>query len=314
MKSSYESSYYKRLSLNDRSGTLILLIAISAIIFVVLGFFKAVSYLNYYGEEKAMAVQNFNDNVLVWFAMPGSFKELLVKPWTFFTHAFTHTEFWLLLANMLWLWTFGYILQNLTGNRKLVPLYIYGSLIAATVYLLLVSLVPAFAHNKLNGMYYGASAGVLAIATAATTIAPQYRLLHMLNGGIPLWILTAIYLVIDFATIPVSGAGLGHIVHLSAALTGVLFIVLLRKGFDGSDWMNNLYDWFINLLNPDKPKKGETIKETLFYKSPATPYTKTPNLTQQRIDGILDKINQEGYDALTKEEKELLNRASQEGL
>ncbi len=313
MKSSYESSYYKRLSLNDRSGTLILLIAISAIIFVVLGFFKAVSYLNFY-TEKELAIQNFNDTVLVWFAMPSGFNELLYKPWTFLTHAFTHTEFWLLLANMLWLWSFGYILQNLTGNRKIIPLYLYGSLIAATVYLLLINMVPAFRQTNTEQFYYGASAGVLAIATAATTIAPQYRLLPMLNGGIPLWILTAIYLVVDFATIPVSGAGLGHIVHLVAALTGFLFIILLRKGFDGSDWMNNLYDWFINLLNPDKPKKGESIKETLFYKSTKQPFSKTPNLTQQRIDNILDKINQEGYSALTQEEKELLNRASKEGL
>lgn len=313
MKSSYESSYYKRLSLNDRSGTLILLIAISAIVFVVLGFFKAVSYLNHY-EDKAVAVQSFRDNILVWFAMPSGFNDLLSKPWTFLTHAFTHTEFWLLLANMLWLWTFGYILQNLTGNRKIIPLYIYGSLAAATLYLLLVNLVPAFAINSEGQVYYGASAGVLAIATAATTIAPQYRLLPMLNGGIPLWVLTAIYLVIDFATIPASGAGLGHLVHLIAALTGVLFIITLRRGFDASDWMNNLYDWFINLLNPDKPRKGESIKDTLFYKSTKQPFTKTPNLTQQRIDGILDKINQEGYNALTSEEKELLNRASQEGL
>ncbi len=313
MKSSYESSYYKRLSLNDRSGTLILLIAISAIIFVVLGFFQAVSHLNYY-QDKPMALKNFNDTVLVWFAMPSHANGLLSKPWTFLTQAFTHTEFWLLLANMLWLWTFGYILQNLTGNRKIVPLYLYGSLIAATVYLLLVNLVPAFWQNNADQLYYGASAGVLAIATAATTIAPQYRLLPMLNGGIPLWILTAIYLVIDFATIPVSGAGLGHIVHVAAALTGFLFIILLRKGFDGSEWMNKLYDWFINLLNPEKPKKGESIKETLFYKTTKQPFTKTPNLTQQRIDGILDKINQEGYSALTQEEKELLNRASKEGL
>ena len=78
--------------------------------------------------------------------------------------------------------------------------------------------------------------------------------------------------------------------------------------------MNNFFEWVNNLFNPDKPKKGKDIKEELFYRSSATPYTKTPNLTQHRIDEILDKINQHGYDYLTEEEKELLKRASEEGL
>ena len=76
--------------------------------------------------------------------------------------------------------------------------------------------------------------------------------------------------------------------------------------------MNNLYDWFNNLFNPSKPVKK--MKHELFYKSKRAPYTKTPNLTQQKIDEILDKINQKGYSHLTEEEKELLKRASQEDL
>jgi hypothetical protein len=52
----------------------------------------------------------------------------------------------------------------------------------------------------------------------------------------------------------------------------------------------------------------------LFYKSNTRPFTKTPNLTQQRIDEILDKIGQKGYHALSEEEKELLKRAGEEEL
>ncbi|HYM93261.1 MAG TPA: DUF6576 domain-containing protein, partial [Chitinophagaceae bacterium] len=67
------------------------------------------------------------------------------------------------------------------------------------------------------------------------------------------------------------------------------------------------------LFNPDKPARGKKpIKEELFYKTSSRPYNKTPNITQQRIDEILDKINQKGYNFLTDEEKELLKRASKE--
>ena len=56
------------------------------------------------------------------------------------------------------------------------------------------------------------------------------------------------------------------------------------------------------------------INKELFYKKEKQPFSKKPNLTQQRIDAILDKINQQGYHSLTAEEKELLNKASKEEL
>ena len=56
------------------------------------------------------------------------------------------------------------------------------------------------------------------------------------------------------------------------------------------------------------------LPETLFYKADGEPFKRTPNVTQRRVDAILDKINQEGYHSLSDEEKELLKRASEEGL
>ena len=62
------------------------------------------------------------------------------------------------------------------------------------------------------------------------------------------------------------------------------------------------------------PKKGKKIKTQLFYKSSSKPYKKTSNITQQKIDDLLDKINQKGYNSLTEDEKEILRRASKEDL
>src|SRR5262249_44926649 len=150
----------------------------------------------------------------------------------------------------------------------------------------------------------GASAGIMGIALATTMIAPGYRIFPMLNGGIPLWVLTMIFVIIDLATIPSSNAG-GHIAHLGGAFAGFLFIFFMRRGYDGSIWMNNFYNWISNLFNPDRPQRKKSVRQQLFYSSKAQPFRKTPNLTQQRIDEILDKINQKGYSHLTEEEKEL---------
>jgi hypothetical protein len=151
------------------------------------------------------------------------------------------------------------------------------------------------------------------VAVATTLVSPGYRLFPMIGGGIPLWVLTAIYLVSDLATLSFSDTGT-LITHIAGAVTGYLFIFFLRRGYDWSEWMSNFFDWVNNLFNPNKPRKGVEVKEELFYKSTTRPYRKIPNVTQERIDEILDKINQKGYSFLTDEEKDILKRASKEDI
>lgn len=305
-----EKQYRQKVLQGQSNNTLVTLIAIHLIFFVFLAFMKAVWYFRF---DKEIALALYNKNLLAWFTLPAEGEKILTRPWTILTHMFVHVSIWQVFANMLWLWCFGYILQDLTGNRKIVPVFIYGALAGAAAFVLAYNLIPGLQAQAPLAAAMGASAGVMALAIATTLVSPDYRIFPMLNGGIPLWILTAIYLIVDLATISVRDTA-NLSAHLAGALTGFLFIFFFRKGYDWSEWMNNFFDWISNLFNPDRPKKGKSIKDELFYKSTAKPYTKTPNITQQRIDEILDKINQKGYHLLTDEEKDLLRRASKEDL
>ncbi|OIR05071.1 hypothetical protein GALL_128870 [mine drainage metagenome] len=131
----------------------------------------------------------------------------------------------------------------------------------------------------------------------------------MINGGIPLWVLTLIFVAIDYATVASSSGGYA-IAHLAGGIIGFVFVRQLRKGNDWSDWMNNFVDWFNDLFNPDK----KTIKKTFKEKKIKKISQKAPDLTQQRVDELLDKINDKGYHMLTDEEKEFLKKASNEEL
>ncbi len=307
-----EKQIKQKITLGQSGNALMMLIAISLILFVILAFMKAVWYFNY--EDKQVALALFNKNVLGLFALPADFNSLLSKPWTIVTHMFVHDNIWKIFANMLWLWCFGYILQDLTGNRKIIPVFIYGALGGAIAFMLAYNFLPSLKTYTLYAVTSGASAGAMAVAVATTIISPGYRIFPLLKGGLPLWVLTVLYIISDFATVSISDTGT-LITHLAGAITGFLFIFFLRMGYDWSEWMNNLYDWFNNLFNPDKPSKGKNIKEELFYKTTSGgPYKKTPNVTQQRIDGILDKINRQGYNSLTNEEKDLLKRAGEEDM
>ena len=288
-----------------------MLIAICLIMFVGLAFMKAVWYFRY-NDNKEVALALFNKNVLGWFTMPADFNSMISRPWTILTHMFVHDNIWRVFANMLWLWCFGYIMQDLTGNRKIIPVFIYGALGGAIAFMLAYNFLPSLRPFAAQSSAIGASAGVMAVAIATTLVSPGYRIFPMIGGGIPLWVLTAVYVISDLATVSISDTG-SLVAHLGGAFTGLLFIWFLRQGYDWSEWMNNFFDWVNNLFNPDKPKKEtKPIKEELFYKSAGAPYKKTLNVTPQRIDEILDKINQQGYQFLTEEEKDMLKRASRD--
>ncbi|HKC35028.1 MAG TPA: rhomboid family intramembrane serine protease [Chitinophagaceae bacterium] len=305
----YEKEYKRRSLFKQGSSALLTLIAINLIVFVAFAFVQAIFLLK--SENSQQAVADFNTNVINWLSLPADLHKMGTRPWTIITHMFLHTGLWHIFGNMLWLWLFGYILQDLTGNRKIFPVFLYGGLAGALAFVLAFNLSPALRPDVHVASALGASAGIMAIAVATTFIAPAYRIFPMLGGGIPLWIITTAYVIIDLATIPSSNTG-GHLAHLAGAATGFLFMYSFRRGYDWSEWMNNLWDWFANLFNPDKPKKGKLVKQELFYKSTAKPFKKTPNVTEQRVNEILDKISQKGFSSLSEEEKDLLKRASQD--
>jgi membrane associated rhomboid family serine protease len=293
------------MGLGQDGNTLVMLIAILAIVFCIFQFIWIVYKLSNKDTAGYEAIIN-------WFILPADFNALGKKPWTLITYMFMHTKVWHMLGNLLWLWAFGYIFQDLTGNKKLIPLFLYGGVAGGLFFMMCYNLFPGLVPQVRLSTLQGASAGVMAIAIATTTLAPDYRIFPMINGGIPLWVLTVVYLIIDLASVTGPNGG-GHLSHLAGAGMGFLFIYQLRRNRDWSAWMNNLFEWINNLFNPDKQSWKKTARTDLHYKTRGTqPYRKIPNITQKRIDEILDKINQQGYRFLTDEEKDILKRAAED--
>ncbi len=304
------SSYKKgnKISLGQDNNALVLLFAANALFFVALHLISMIYQLS------DIPMEFFNRQVLNWLVLPAPLDVFASRPWTILVYMFVHYGFWHLLSSCLWLWCFGYILQDLAGNNKLIPLYIYGGLVGAVCFLLTSNLVPGLEKN-ITGVQplLGASAAVVAIAIATTTLAPDYRIFPLINGGIPLWVLTIVFVAIDFSTMGRGNTAVA-VAHLGAGLVGFLFVIQLRRGNDWSGWMNKLVDWLNNLFNPEKKHNRQSQKQKLFYQSDRRPFEKKSNITQQKLDAILDKINQQGYPLLTDEEKEFLKRASNEEL
>ncbi len=236
--------------------------------------------------------------------VPADPAEYIYKPWTALSYMFTHFGFFRLFGNMLWLWAFGYIFQNIAGSTRVIPLYLYAGVAGALVFLVSYW----FSGGNLAPELSGAAAPVVGLAVAATIMSPNYRIFPMIGNGIPLWVLTAVFLIIDLGTVSMSmNLLLGH---SAAGLAGYAFVALLKTGRDAGAWMHGFSNWVMDLFNPEK-KYRSGKKENIHYKAKKQPYIKRPNLTQQKLDEILDKINQHGYDTLSEEEKEFLKKASE---
>ena len=301
-----EDSYRKKMTLGQDGNALVQLVVINAVLFVILKFIYVIYIVN------SMQVSAYQSNVLTWFALPATLDKLSSRPWTVFTYMFSDQDVFRFIGNIFWLWCFGYILQDLTGNRKLIPVYLYGGVAGAAVFLLCYGIFPKLHLQAPSVQLIGANASVIAVAVAVTSVAPRYRIFPMINGGIPLWILTVLYLLIDFSTMRHGDVG-AYIANLAGAGVGFLFIYRMRRGRDGSIWLNQFFDWCNDLFNPDRKRRARSPKDEFYYKVSGTqPFKKIPNVTQQRIDEILDKINQQGYRFLTDEEKEILKRAADE--
>lgn len=307
----YQQQNRHRLSIGQDGNALTMLIAINLVVFVILAFVKVAYYFSF----AEAGVSSFYNNFFSWLTLPADLDKFLTRPWTLITHMFVHDmgNVWHILGNLLWLWAFGYILQDVSGNKHIFPIFLYGALAGALVYMLAYNTIPALKQHITEAQAFGASAGIMAIAIATTTLVPNYKIFPMLNGGIPIWVITVLYLIIDLATIPETNSG-GYIAHIGGGIMGFVFMNTLRRGRDMGAWMNHFYDWANNLFDPDKSKKGKVMKTQFFYKATVPPYKKVPNLTQQKVDEILDKINQKGYHSLSEEEKALLKRASQEDM
>jgi len=312
----YKRMARRRFTLGQPGNALFALFAINVVVFFII----MLSRVFYLSTHLGQGMEVLDFDAIRWFAMPASLTKLSETPWTLLTFMFaqggadTFPLMLNMLSSMLWLWAFGHILQDLSGNKFIFPIYIYGSVLGAVFFIIAVYAIPAFRPDVNSGYLFGSQTGTAALAIAVTTLSPKYRLFRNLGNGIPVWILTGLYILITLIKVFSLTSAISFAIT-GGALAGFLFIVLLRRGKDLSAWMINFYEWVSNLFNPDKKNPQNPVKEKVFYNTGnRKPYSKTPNVTQQRIDEILDKISQQGYHFLTDEEKNILKRASEEDL
>ena len=241
------------LTIGEGKNMVTQLLLVNLTVFVLL-FFTQIIY-NIEGNSTI----RFNVDVLNQLVLPASLTRLLHAPWTVVTSLFVNESFWQIFSNMLWLWFFGYLLQRKAGHDRILPLYFYGGLSGIVLYLLGMQLIPSFRFYQFFASISGSAAPVMALAIGTLVVMPDYRLLPLLKGGgIPLWIITIVFIAISMGT-----HFLTH--HDTTALPsliggGLLGYFYMRAWKNGQDWGAGLNKAVFNITHIFHPREHAHLK------------------------------------------------------
>ncbi len=248
---------------------------------------------------------------------------VLLQPWQLVTYNFLHLSSGLpglihIGFNMLWLYWIGKEYEEMHGAERMFALYMIGGVGGGLLTVILYNLLPGL--GLFSGVVHGASASVVGLLLAVGVLYPYKKIRLFLLGTWKLLYIVIGFLIIDFL-FALTGSTSSISAHWGGALGGFLFARAERSGVDVTSWaglfvgsrrrrkkkkktwVDRIEDWLTG-ADPDPAEAAESS-------TPSRSRRRTSQAAEEEIDRILDKISEQGYDALSDEEKRILKEASQ---
>ena len=226
------------------------------------------------------------------------------KVWTLATYAVLHDpdNFLHVIGNLLGLYFLGRELLPLLGTRRFIGLSL-ASLVCGGVFWLGVN----WTHG---GILLGASAVVYGLLVVFACIEPARPMTLLLFFVLPVtlkpkYIALGLFAIdacglLFFELLGHPGAGIAHSAHLGGMAAGWLYFHLIHsrgRELSGGKPAIELPGWFRKSRKSDAPPPAYKVNLA------------TGDDLRAEIDRILDKINSEGFQSLTDEEKHRLDHA-----
>jgi hypothetical protein len=217
--------------------------------------------------------------------------------------------------NMLTFYWFGRIVGDLLGNHRILPLYILAVIVGNIVFFI-------SANTVISSPYaLGASAAIMAMMACAAFVAPDYIFHLLLIGPVKLKYIALVLMFLDIIAISNGVNAGGSFAHLGGAAIGLAYAYNLRNGVDLAKPINLIITAITNFFKGNKQKsfkyeRGDKAYARTEKKAQSTTAkgnrksdTEGGN-DQEKLDKILDKIKEQGYESLSKEERDFLFNAS----
>lgn len=233
----------------------------------------------------------------VWnnIGITSTFSSWITHFWSIITFMFAEDNFMQVIGNMIWLWVFGSVIEDLKGSYRVLPIYLMGGIVSAIVFILLGTILKPTEIN----FYAGAMPSIMAVAVATILYKPNYQFWFLFGKGIPVWIFGVVYFILQLVTIQSY-----NLQNLSLILGAIIVGIGYNYGFGFvfdklTTWFKKVGSYFENNQNFVNRKDGYNNLNT-----------KTLKVDTSNIDMILDKINSDGMDSLSSKEKSILEKYS----
>ena len=220
--------------------------------------------------------------------------------WRLLTYQFCHGDWGHLLMNMVGLFFVGRMLQQVINQKLILPLYLFAGLAGGICHIIWGYITSS--HPPV----IGASASVLGIVMALTTLIPEQRVtLLFLPVQFKLkyfgWFIIAYNVIFLFFSLSPGFTGrTAYMAHLGGIAAGWFFIKIIYPN--------------VKFSSSGKKKKSKAKRSKISEAAEEAIQQKRKKETiylNKRVDTILEKINSQGMQSLTDEERKILERSSE---
>ncbi len=252
---------------------------------------------------------------------------------------FAHGGFSHIFFNMFALWMFGCIVERTWGPKKFLTYYIVCGVGAglfqelaqfAQFYFIASEQLPHFTLAQTmkvanaNAAFLnlwttvGASGAVYGILLAFGMLYPEERI-FIFPLPVPIkakWFVMGYAAIELFMAYSSTGDGVAHLAHLGGMVFGFFLIRYWRRHPDIRYSRRSGQQFFDSMRASWERRTGRKDRGGVFTNSANTrhesdwDYNARRKAEQERMDEILDKIRRNGYESLTREEKQQLFDAS----
>ena len=223
--------------------------------------------------------------------------------WQLVTYMFMHGSFMHLLFNMFALWMFGLELENEWGSKKFLTYYAICGLGGALANLFIAPLFAPAAPTV------GASGAIYGVLLAFGMMYPDRPIFVYFLLPIRARYFVMIYMALEiYAGVSSTSDGVAHFAHLGGAAVGFVYILWDQKRFPFQELLSRQRERYVptEKVNEYSGANQGRIYDAKYYDL----RDRDEKISQARIDEILDKISQSGYQSLSESEKKLLFDAS----
>ena len=212
---------------------------------------------------------------------PSNFWPMVWQP---VTYMFMHGDFFHLFMNMFVLWMFGSEMESLWGKKEFLKYYFITGIGSGLIWAL-------FNWSNPLSLLIGASGSIYGILLAYGVTFPERKILIYFLFPVKVkYFVVVLGIIAFFSAMGSGGSNVSHLTHLSGMVVGLFYLKQKKH--------ENTFKYFWkSKINKQKENKIKRLNESKFK-------------IQKNIDILLDKIQEEGFDSLTPQEKKQLYKQS----